>query len=181
MGNLSHQQLADGLDHIQDSPGNAGLIEMLVIRPDVDKREVVDRAEFEVGAGLAGDNYLARGSDRTEDGKAHPEAQITIMNSRVLNLISGGDRERWPLAGDQILVDMDLSRSNLPTGARLSLGTAVLVVSAKPHTGCAKFAQRFGLDAAKWINADPELRLRGINAMVVTAGSCAVGDVITKI
>lgn len=181
MGNLNHQQLADGLEHIQDSPSDAGLIEMLVIRPEVDEREVVDRAVFEVGEGLVGDNYVSRGNERTEDGRAHPEAQVTIMNCRVLNLIAGGDRERWPLAGDQILVDMDLSESNLPAGTRLSLGTAVLEVSAKPHTGCAKFARRFGLDAAKWINADGELRLRGINAMVVTAGSCAVGDVITKL
>ncbi len=180
MGNLNHQLLAEGLDHIQDSPTNAGLVEMLVLRPDVDERRVVEHAEFAVGAGLVGDNYLARGNVQTEDGKADPEAQITIMNSRVLNLVSGGDRERWPLAGDQILVDMDLSVSNLPTGTRLAVGTAVLEVSAKPHTGCAKFAQRFGLEAAKWINSDPELRLRGINAMVVTAGSCSVGDVITK-
>ena len=181
MGNLTHQQLTDGLDHIQDSPTNAGLIEMLVLRPDVDERQVVEHAEFVVGEGLVGDNYIVRGNKRTHDGKAHPEAQVTVMNSRVLNLISGGDRERWPLAGDQILVDMDLSLSNLPTGTRLSLGTAVLEVSAKPHTGCAKFAQRFGLDAAKWINSDAELRLRGINAIVVTAGTCSVGDVVTKI
>jgi len=181
MGNLNHQQLADGLDHIQDSPSNAGLIEMLVLRPEIDDRRVVDRADFGVGTGMVGDNYVARGNDRTDDGKAHPEAQVTIMNSRVLNLISEGDRERWPLAGDQILVDMDLSRGNLPAGTRLSLGTVVLEVSAKPHTGCAKFAQRFGLDAAKWINSDAELRLRGINAMVVTAGTCSVGDVITKL
>lgn len=181
MGNLNHQQLTDGLDHIQHSPSNAGLIEMLVLRPEIDERKVVDRAEFAVGTGLVGDNYVARGNGNTEDGEAHPEAQVTIMNSRVLNLISEGDRERWPLAGDQILVDMDLSRSNLPAGTRLSLGTVVLEVSAKPHTGCAKFAQRFGLDAAKWINSDAELRLRGINAMVVTAGTCSVGDVITKL
>ncbi len=181
MGNLTQEQLADGLDHVQDSPSNAGLIEMLVLRPEVDERLVVDRAEFVVGAGIVGDNHVARGNPRTDDGKADPEAQVTIMNSRVLNLIASGDRERWPLAGDQILVDMDLSRGNLPSGSRLSLGTAVLEVSAKPHTGCAKFAQRFGLDAAKWINSDGELRLRGINAMVVAPGTCSVGDVITKL
>lgn len=181
MGNLNHQQLAAGLDQIQDSPTNAGLIEMLVLRPDVDQRRVVDSAEFVVGVGLVGDNYVARGNSNTDDGRAHPEAQVTIMNSRVLNLISDGDRERWPLAGDQILVDMNLSVSNLPPGIRLALGTAVLEVSSKPHTGCAKFAQRFGLEAAKWINSDAELRLRGINAMVVAAGTCSVGDVITKV
>ncbi len=180
MRHLSTDQLHAGLDRILQSPTDAGLIEMLVLRPNEDERLTVEAVKLAEGTGADGDNYLARGNPYTEDGSAHPEAQITIMNSRVLDLITGGDRAHWKWAGDQILVDMDLSAGNLPPGARLRLGSAVLEVSAKPHTGCAKFAQRFGLDAAKWINSDPDLRLRGINAMVVTTGSCAVGDVIMK-
>ena len=181
MGNLSYDELQQALGHIQDSPTDAGLIEMIVVRPNVDERSIESSAELVVGEGLVGDNYVARGNARTPDGLAHPEAQVTIMNSRVIDTVCNGERERWPLAGDQFLVDMDLSDANLPPGTRLSLGTAVLEVSEKPHTGCAKFAQRFGLDAAKWINSDPELKLRGINAQVVVAGTCSVGDVITKV
>jgi hypothetical protein len=180
MRHLSFEELTAGLDNILESPTNAGLIAMIVVRPEVDERQTPDSAELVVGTGMTGDNYVARGNARTDDGKADPEAQITMMNSRVVNLVSHGDRSRWPLAGDQLLVDMDLGAANLPPGTRLSVGSAVLEVSAKPHTGCAKFAQRFGLDAAKWINGDPDLRLRGINAMVVSAGACSVGDVITK-
>jgi len=181
MQHLTNDELSAGLDHIQHSPSDAGLVEMIVIRPAVDERTIVETAELAVGTGLVGDNYVARGNANTSDGAADPEAQVTVMNSRVLDLISSRDRDRWPLAGDQILADIDLSAANVPPGTRLAIGSAVLEVSAKPHIGCAKFAQRFGLDAAKWVNSDAELHLRGINAKVVTAGSCSVGDVITKL
>jgi len=180
MGNLSFEQLQNGLGHVQDSPTDAGLLEMIVIRPDVDERSSQSSTELITGQGLKGDNYVARGNRTTPDGSADPEAQVTVMNSRVLNLISEGDRSRWTQAGDQLLVDMDLSSANVPPGTRLSVGTAIIEVSATPHTGCAKFAKRFGVDATKWVNSDPELNLRGINARVVVDGTCTVGDVITK-
>lgn len=181
MRQLTTEELNKGLDEILQSPADAGLIEMLVLRPEVDHRDVVETLQLIEGSGARGDNYVTRGSSRTEDGRAHPEAQITIMNSRVLQLLSAGDRDRWPWAGDQILVDMDLSTGNLPTATRLRLGSALLEVTAKPHTGCGKFSQRFGLDAVKWVNHDPDLRLRGLNAAVIESGSCSVGDVITKV
>lgn len=154
---------------------------MIVRRPDEGEREVLDAGELVVGEGLVGDNYLARGSSKTPDGLAHPEAQINLMNSRSVDLVADGDRDRWPLAGDQFLVDFDMSLTNLPAGTRFRIGTAVLEVSAKPHTGCAKFAERFGMDAARWINSSKELRYRGINAMVVEAGEVKTGDSITKL
>lgn len=154
---------------------------MIVCRPDKGERQVLDIGDLVVGEGLVGDNYLARGNSRTDDGLAHPEAQINLMNSRSLDLVADGDRERWPLAGDQLLVDFDLSLTNLPTGTRFRVGTAVLEVSAKPHTGCAKFAERFGMEAARWINSSKEQRYRGINAMVVEPGQVKTGDHITKL
>ena len=154
---------------------------MIVARPEVDERKVLDRGELLVGEGLAGDNYLQRGNAKTPDGAAHPEAQLNLMNSRAVDLVADGDRERWPLAGDQVFVDFDLSVANVPTGTRLAIGSAVIEVSAKPHTGCAKFGARFGMDAARWVNSDKELRYRGINAIVVQGGTIQPGDAITKI
>lgn len=163
------------------SPRDVGTVDLIVRRPDVDEREVLEACELIVGAGLVGDNYVARGSTATDDGSAHPEAQLNLMNSRALDLVADGDRTRWPLAGDQFIVDLDLSVEHLPVGTRLAIGTAVIEVAAKPHNGCAKFARRFGQDAARWVNHDRHERRRGLNAMVVSAGRVRVGDPITKL
>ena len=91
--------------------------------------------------------------------------------------------DRWALAGDQLYIDLDLSTDNLPPGTRLRLGSAVIEVTAQPHTGCGKFAARFGTEAAKFVNS-PEgkkLRLRGLNAKVVAPGVIRVGDMARKL
>ena len=163
------------------SPADAGTVQMIVCRPAVDQRQVLEVGELVVGEGLVGDDYLARGSSSTPDGAAHPEAQLNLMNSRAVDAVAGGDRSRWPLAGDQFLVDIDLSLDNAPAGTRFAIGTAVIEVSEKPHNGCAKFAARFGIDAARWVNADASERRRGINAMVVQAGTVRPGDAIRKL
>lgn len=178
---MTTDDLNAGIVDVEASPSDGGTIEMIVRRPDVDDREVVDGGELLEGAGLDGDNYLARGNDKTPDGKAHPEAQLTLMNSHSADLVSGGDRDRWPLAGDQLFVDFDLSTGNAPTGTRLAIGSAVVEVSAKPHNGCAKFRERFGIDAARWVNSRDDLRLRGINAIVVESGTIRAGDTIKKL
>jgi MOSC domain-containing protein YiiM len=115
----------------------------------------------------------------TADGGADPECQVTLINVRVLEAIEP-DRSRWPLAGDQLLVDLDLSVDALPAGSRIAIGSVVLEMSATPHTGCAQFSARFGSDALRWINT-PEgrgNRRRGANARVVRSGSVRVGDSI---
>ncbi|MCP3993056.1 MAG: MOSC domain-containing protein [Actinomycetia bacterium] len=181
MGHLSREQLEGGIDHVLASPTEAGTVDLVVSRPDVDQRQVLDEGHLIVGEGLAGDNYLERGSHQTDDGKAHPEAQLNMMNSRSIDLVADGDKDLWPLAGDQLFVDFDLSAPNLAPGTRLSVGSAVLEVSAKPHTGCAKFSSRFGIDAARWVNSSDVYRFRGICAMVVQAGTIRPGDAITKL
>ncbi len=181
MDHVTREQLDAGLATVTASPADDGRLEMVVARPEVDERRVLDEGVLEVGAGLVGDSYLARGSSSTADGSADPEAQLNVMNARAVDLVAGGDRSRWPLAGDQLFVDFDLSVSNAPTGTRLQVGSAVIEVSAKPHNGCAKFADRFGIDAARWVNSDRERRLRGINARVVVAGTVRAGDRISKL
>jgi MOSC domain-containing protein YiiM len=108
--------------------------------------------------------------------------QINLMSSRVVQLVSQ-DRSRWHLAGDQLYVDLDLSDGNLPPGTRLAIGSAVIEVTAQPHTGCAKFVERFGLDAMRFVNAPErsDLHLRGINARVVRPGAIRVGDAVTRL
>ena len=142
---------------------------------------MLDRGELRPGIGLVGDNYLERGSSKPGGGPAHPLAELNLMTARALQAVAGADRERWPLAGDQLIVDFDLSAANCPAGTRLSVGTAVIEVTTKPHTGCAKFAERYGIDAARWVNSRDDLRLRGICAIVVAAGVVSPGDTISRV
>lgn len=179
---LALAELEAGLAHIRQSPKTEGALVLIVRRPEVDVREVLPEGELSLTEGLVGDNWRMRGSSRTGDGSAHPEMQLNLINARALALIAQ-DEERWQLAGDQLVIDLDLSKENLPPGTRLALGAAIIEVTAQPHTGCNKFAARFGVDAAKWVNspAGKELQLRGINARVVQPGVIRVGDTVTKL
>ena len=176
------QELEAALDHLRQAPKDEGLLHLIVRRPEVDRREVLEEAELDLEKGLIGDNWLVRGSKKTPDGSAHPEMQINIMNARVTALVAR-EKERWPLAGDQLYIDMDLGHENLPPGSRLAVGTAVLEVSALPHTGCRKFVSRFGAEAMQFVNSPlgKQLCLRGINAKIVQGGIVKVGQTARKI
>jgi hypothetical protein len=178
---LTMAELEAGLDEIRRSPKDEGVVHLIVRRPLVDGREVLDEGELSLMDGLVGDSWLKRRSSRTTDGSPHPEMQLNLMNSRTIALVAQS-KERWPLAGDQLFIDLDLSAGNLPAGTRLALGSAVIEVSALPHTGCKKFVARYGLDAMLFVNSPlgKELHLRGINAKVIKPGVFRVGDVIKK-
>lgn len=179
---LSMAELEASMAHIRQSPKDNGVLRKIVRRPRDNEREVVEHGELDLSQGLIGDNWKRRGSKHTPDGSANIHAQLTVMNSRTIELLAQAE-ERWSLAGDQLYLDMDLSDANLPPGTRLTIGSAVIEVSAEPHTGCKKFSSRFGVDAMKFVNSEEgkRLNLRGINARVVQAGVICVGDVVKKI
>jgi hypothetical protein len=170
------------LPHVQAAPADHGRVELIVRRPAVDQRELLTEAVLDPAVGLVGDGWLARGSRSTDDGSADPDTQLTLISVRVLESFEP-DRSRWPLAGDQIYVDLDLSVEHLPAGSRLAIGEAVIEVSEAPHTGCAKFSARFGSDALRWINSPTGRahRMRGLNARVITAGTIRPGDEIRRV
>ncbi len=175
-------ELEAGLDDVRQSPKDEGPVQLIVRRPEREERELVAEARLDIDEGLVGDNWKTRGSTGTPDGSADPEMQVTLMNSRAADLMTGS-RERWHLAGDQLFVDLDISMTNLPPGTRLAVGTAVLEVSAAPHKGCAKFSGRFGADALRLVSSamGQELCLRGINAKVVRSGAVRVGESVRKL
>src|SRR5262249_40481507 len=182
---VTHATLAEleaALDRIRESPADDGVLELIVRRPDVGAREVLDAGDLHPAHGLVGDSWSRRRSRHTVDGSPDPATQLNLMNARVAALLARV-KERWPLAGDQLFVDFDLTEANVPPGTRLSIGSAVIEVSAQPHTGCGKFIERFGGDATKFVNSSlgRELRLRGINARVVDAGVVRVGDRVRKL
>jgi MOSC domain-containing protein YiiM len=183
VGHRTTDEFLAALDHLRGSPTDEGVVELIVRRPDVGVREVLGEAELSLDEGIVGDTWQRRGSRHTADGSAEVDRQLTIMNARAIALFAGDDRARWAEAGDQLYIDIDLSDDNLPAGSRLHLGTAIVEITDKPHTGCAKFAERFGMDAARFVNT-PEgtaLHLRGINARVLQAGTVSVGDVARKV
>ena len=173
----TRDELEKGLSFIKQAPKDQGVLELIVCRPAVGKRKELQTAELDLELGLIGDNWLARGYRKTADGSAHPD-----MNSRAISLIADS-KSQWALAGDQFYVDMDLSKENLPPGTRLELGNAVIEITAEPHLGCKKFINRFGRDAALFVNSEKgkALNLRGVNAKVIKPGKVSVGSVIKKV
>jgi hypothetical protein len=182
MKHLTMSELEAGFEDIAQSPKDGGMVEMIVRRPQVGEREIIEEGQLDLSDGLVGDSWKRRTSKRTADGTPHPDMQLNLMNSRVVSLVSQ-DRNRWPLAGDQLFVDLDLSDANLPPGTRLAIGTAVIEVTAEPHTGCSKFVERFGVDATTFVNSHErrDLHLRGVNARVVRPGLLRVGDTVSKL
>ena len=182
MYHLTTSELEAGLAEIFRSPKDGGMLEMIVRRPQVGEREILAEGQLDLVEGLVGDSWKNRSSRRTADGTPHPDMQLNVINSRLVALVSQ-DRSRWHLAGDQLYVDFDLSEANVPAGTRLAIGSAVIEVTAEPHTGCSKFVERFGMDAMKFVNAleRRDLHLRGINARVVQPGAVRVGDAIGKL
>jgi hypothetical protein len=179
---LTMEELEGGLDEIRQAPKHEGLLQLIVRRPQIDEREILEEAELHLQEGLVGDSWIRRSSKKTADGSPHPDMQINVMSARVAALVAQ-DKNRWHLAGDQLYLDMDLSAENLPAGTQLAIGSAVIEVTPPPHTGCNKFVERFGPDAMKFVNSPlgRVLNLRGVNAKVVQPGLIRVGNVAKKL
>jgi hypothetical protein len=179
---LSMDALEAGMEQILLSPKNHGTIEMIVRRPRREERQVLDEGELHPAEGLVGDSWKLRVNGTAPDASANIDTQLTLMNSRVVALLAQ-EKTYWPLAGDQLFVDLDLSEANLPPGTLVELGSAIIEVTPPPHTGCKKFTARFGLDAMKFVNSPrgKELHLRGVNAKIVQAGKVRVGDSVRKV
>lgn len=168
------KELASLLPHVTASPTERGTLQQIVLRPAVDQRRRVERAELSESKGLVGDCWS---NGDTSDNRN----QVSIMNVRVLHGIAG-EVERYELAGDNLIVDFDLSEANLPAGATLQIGEATLELTGLPHTGCHKFEARYGRDAKKFVNSDAgrKLHLRGRFARVVAGGAISIGDAVCR-
>ena len=179
---LVREQLDNGLDLIRQSPQRKGVLAMIVRRPSKGEREVLESGELSLEDGLVGDDWKALAIKKSIGGTLDYSNQVTVMNARVIDLVAQ-TKERWPLAGDQFYVDLDLSVENLPPGTQLAIGSAVLEVTSTPHTGCDLFMERFGRDAVLFVNSPSgkKMRLRGLNARVVQPGIVRTGDEVHKL
>jgi len=179
------EELAAFLPELHAAPKDSGTLKLIVRRPAVGEREVLDVGRLDPAYGMEGDNWADRGSSRSTDGGPHPDMQLNVMSHRMVAFLAG-DPALEPLAGDQLYLDLDLSHDNLPAGTRLLFGDpdapgAVIEVTEQPHAGCKKFVARFGAEAMRFVNGKVgrPLRLRGLNARVVLAGPIHTGDVVT--
>ena len=165
---LPLETLAAGL-RLLAPPKETGTVALIVARPTSGERDLLPVGRLTQEEGLAGDRWAAKG-------RPHPDSQLTLMRVDVARLIANG--QPIELAGDQLFVELDLSLENLPAGSRLRIGDAVCEVTPMPHTGCGKFAARFGADA-RAVTELPEFRdqrLRGIYVKVIEPGAVATGD-----
>ncbi|MEJ7600196.1 MAG: hypothetical protein WKG01_19970 [Kofleriaceae bacterium] len=175
MTHRTAEELEAGLAEIRRAPVDHGIVALIARRPRPAERDVLAEATLDPEVGLVGDRWLDK-PDRV------PGKQLTLMGVRAIRLLVP-DEQDWPLAGDQLYVDLSLAGDNLPPGTRLAVGEAVIEVSVEPHRGCAKFTQRFGSEAMRWVNDQTgrALNLRGINARIVEGGTVRRGDVIRKL
>jgi hypothetical protein len=167
--------LEAGFDEVRAAPRDGGTIELISRRPAENERELLEEAEIDPVLGLVGDTWYV-------DYPEERDSQLTIVNSRLSRLVAGEERARWALSGDQLYADFNIGDENLPVGTVLLVGTATIEITAVPHTGCKKYAGRFGPDATRFVNS-PEgraLRLRGVNTRILVGGVVRVGDAIVK-
>jgi hypothetical protein len=163
--------LDGGLRALAPAPRDGGRLALIVRRQPDGARETPARVRLSPEEGLPGDGWSRRPPRRLD-------AQLAVMQRDVAELIANG--QPLTLFGDNLFVELDLSAENLPTGARIRVGEAVVVMTAEPHDGCKKFHGRFGADALRFVQAKPtrHRNLRGVYWRVVEPGDAAVGDAV---
>jgi len=168
---LPFATLVERLRALPAATRDAGRVELVVSRPAVGERRTPERCVLNVDTGLEGDRWLDRENPKRT-------SQITVMRADVARVIANG--QSLSLFGDNLLVDVDLSRENLPDGTRVRIGTAICAVTPKPHNGCSKFSARFGDDALRVLTSEEfnTWRLRGIHVEVLESGEVSPNDPI---
>ncbi|MHA1548548.1 MAG: MOSC domain-containing protein [Alphaproteobacteria bacterium] len=181
-GPITTATIEAGLPHVLAAPKDAGALAAIFIRPASGTRGDLPSVNISRAGGVAGDRWVNGCWVSLDDGSPHPDLQVSVINARFLALIAQ-DRARWALAGDNLVIDMDLTPENLPSGTRLAIGAAVIEISDYPHFPCADFAERYGRDATVYVarGRGRELRLRGRHARVVTDGRVNVGDKVVRV
>jgi hypothetical protein len=65
MKHLTMSELEAGFEDITRSPKDSGVVEMIVRRPQVGEREVIEEAQLDLTEGLVGDSWRRRTSRPT--------------------------------------------------------------------------------------------------------------------
>jgi MOSC domain-containing protein YiiM len=179
----STTELEQGLSDVLASPTDSGHLTAIFVRPAPNERRTLDSASLSPEGGIEGDRWANDSYYRLKNGRSDPRCQVSVMNGRFLRQVAG-DNDDMCLAGDNLIVDLDLSEANLPAGSQISIGTEVVIeITDLKHTGCSKFARRYGNDAKTFANnkQGTALHLRGRYAQIVRGGRIRVGDKVGKV
>ena len=177
--NMGHRmitltELRDALPHVVAAPKTDAPIRGLCLRPALGQRVFPERISMTKAQGIPGERWATTPWMRLADGSPDPRIQVSILQSRVMDLV-WQDRNQ-PHPGDPIVADLEMSEANLPVGTLLQAGTAVLRVSDVWNDPCAKWKVRYGTDAYDWVRSSPHLRLRGILCAVEVDGEVGLAD-----
>ena len=155
------------------SPGDAGRIELCVVRPERGQRVVVSELIVEAGLGVVGDRWRA-------DPERTPGTEVALINAHVARSVAR-DVTHAGQTGDNLHVDLNLSEANLPVGTRLLCDGVVLEVSPAIHRPCRTFHDRFGKTAAQRVARANRrgLRGRGVLCSVLAGGVLRTGALLT--
>ena len=167
----SEADLEKDLLALPPAPKNSGRVLFLVARGENKLRRTFEKVSLQPKMGMPGDEW-GRRANRKEG------MELAVMQHDVASLLANG--QPLTLFGDNLFLDLDLSKANLPAGSRLKIGEALVEVTSDAHDGCRKFKDRFGKGARDLVNKPPlrHLNLRGIYFRVLNGGSVAVGDTI---
>lgn len=172
---VSRAELDAGLADVMQAPKTNAVLHGLCRRPALGQRQMVETIQFTQAQGIPGERWATTPWLRLTDGRPHPGIQVSILPTRVLDLV-WRDRSGTPHPGDPIVADLDTSVENLPIGTFIQAGSAVLRVSDVPNLGCVKWKVRYGEDALRWVESRPELRLRGVLCSVEQDGEMGMAD-----
>jgi hypothetical protein len=163
-------------------PAETARVNSLCVRPGPNLREERAVIEFHPERGAIGDRWEHKTWLYLPDGKPDPRVQVAICNSKILALIQKATGVLHH-PGDTIFTDLDLSIQNLPDGARLRVGQAIIEVSDVENDACGKFAAHYGVPVLQWIRLphNRPFRLRGLYAKIVSGGTVCVDDLISKL
>lgn len=176
---ITMPELMQALPHVTAAPKDQSIVRQLTFRPAPNQRQHPERLTLTRAEGVPGERWLSMPWLRLADGSPDPDIQVSILPTRVHDLVRRSPDQPHP--GDTILADLDTSTANLPAGTILQVGSAKLRVSGLFNEGCVKWKVRYGADARAWteLPGHPDLRLRGILCAVIEDGEVATGDAIT--
>ena len=116
---LTMEELEAGMETILQTPKDHGEIKLIVRRPEIDQREILDEGHLDLVEGLIGDNWKARGVGQNAQRPANPDAQLTLMNARMIALLTQDEQsalERLSVFRSRLFADNLLWSLYSPVG-----------------------------------------------------------------